>query len=62
MSHGNEKAVLGLMAIAFRNSKSLQKALADEGDDPETVSRFVVRHYRAIASELVEPERGKHED
>jgi hypothetical protein len=56
MSHGHDKTVLGLLAIAFQNSKPLQKALADEGDDPATVSRFMIRHYRAIVSELVNPE------
>jgi hypothetical protein len=59
MSHGNEKTVLGLMSIAFQNSKSLQKALADEGEDPENVSRFMVRCYQSMRDELVSPSHEK---
>jgi hypothetical protein len=35
MSHGNDKAVGGLLSIAFHNSESLRKALTDMGDNPK---------------------------
>jgi hypothetical protein len=59
MSHGNEKTVLGLMSIAFQNSKSLQEALAHEGNDPASVSEFMIRHYQAMQKELGNPEPPK---
>ena len=52
MSHGNEKAIGGLLSIAFQNSKSLQKALTDKGDNPKEVSKFMVRYFRSMREEL----------
>jgi hypothetical protein len=62
MSHGYEKAAGGLLSIAFQNSKSLQKALADEGDDPAAVSRFMVKQYRAMLTELADSDGNEHDD
>jgi hypothetical protein len=56
MSHGNGKAVGGLLSIAFQNSKTLQKALADEGNNPKKVSEFMVRYYQAMKEELANSE------
>ena len=56
MSHGNEKAVGGLLSIAFHHSKSLQKTLTDLGDDPEKVSKFMVKYYLAMREEMTEAE------
>ena len=52
MSHGNDKAVGGLLSIAFHNSESLRKALTDQGDNPKEVSKFMVKYYRSMREEL----------
>jgi hypothetical protein len=52
MSHGNDKAVGGLLSIAFHNSDSLRKALTDKGDNPKEVSKFMVKYYRSMREEL----------
>jgi len=45
-----------LLSIAFQNSKTLQKALADEGNNPKKVSEFMVRYYQAMKEELTNSE------
>ena len=52
MSHGNDKAVGGLLSIAFHHSKSLQKALTDKGDNPKEVAKFMVKYYRSMREEV----------
>jgi len=56
MSHGPDKAVGGLLSIAFHHSKALQKALTDLGDNPEKVSKFMVKYYLAMREEMTEAE------
>jgi hypothetical protein len=52
MSHGNDKAVGGLVSIAFHHSKALQKALTDKGDNPKEVAKFMVKYYRSMREEV----------
>lgn len=56
MSHGRDKAIGGLLSIAFHHSKALQKALTDLGDNPEKVSKFMVKYYLAMREEMTEAE------
>jgi chromosome condensin MukBEF ATPase and DNA-binding subunit MukB len=52
MSHGNDKAVGGLLSIAFHTSESLRKALTAKGDNPKEVSKFMVKYYLSMREEL----------
>ena len=52
MSHGNDKAVGGLLSIAFHNSESLRKALTSKGDNPKEEAKSMVKYYRSMKEEV----------